>query len=71
MPEPAKGEYAMANTDKNLCKWSKKNIEKNMASLREIVARPRFVCAKCARVAADKKPLCKPVPLEQNDTSDV
>jgi hypothetical protein len=53
----------MADTGKNLCKWSKKTREKHLDELRDIVKQPTHLCAKCGRAAAGKKQLCKPVPL--------
>ncbi len=48
---------------KTLCDWSKKDIFKNANELAAIVAKPEFVCAKCARSACAKRHLCKGVPL--------
>jgi hypothetical protein len=49
---------------KNLCKWGKKDLEKNLDEYTEIVKDPRFVCMKCGRVANKKKLLCKPKELK-------
>jgi hypothetical protein len=45
---------------RTLCDWSKKDIERDLAELAEIVAQPRFICKKCARSANSGKYLCKP-----------
>jgi hypothetical protein len=49
---------------KELCKWKASRIEKDLAKVRKIVAQPRYLCTKCARVAADKKYLCHPERLD-------
>jgi hypothetical protein len=43
-----------------LCDWKKRDIEKRFDELVSIIAGPRFVCRKCARVAHGGKYLCKP-----------
>ena len=48
---------------KNLCKWKKKDIEKNMHELAHVVNKPRYICKSCARSAHDKEFLCKPAKL--------
>ena len=50
---------------KALCKWKKKDIEKNIHELASIVDKPRFICKDCARCAHDKGFLCKPIKLTQ------
>ncbi|MFW6214997.1 MAG: hypothetical protein ACOC45_03535 [Alkalispirochaetaceae bacterium] len=50
-------------SSKKLCKWSKKQIEKHMAELREQLETPTYVCVKCARAANDKKLLCKAIQI--------
>jgi hypothetical protein len=49
---------------KELCKWKASKIEKELPKIRKLVAKPSYVCSKCARVAVDAKYLCKPEPLE-------
>lgn len=44
----------------NLCKWKKDEIDEMRAKLEKIVAKPAYLCSRCARVAAKKKHLCKP-----------
>ncbi|MEM6910910.1 MAG: hypothetical protein AAF555_04940 [Verrucomicrobiota bacterium] len=44
---------------KRLCDWSKKEIEKDFDRLHALLFPPAFYCRKCARVAAEKKLLCK------------
>lgn len=51
---------------KSLCKWKKKDIEKNLSELTHIVNKPRFVCKDCARSAHDKGHLCKAIKLHQD-----
>ena len=48
---------------KTLCKWKKKEIEKNVHELAQIVDKPRFICKDCARCAHNKNFLCKPTKL--------
>jgi len=38
--------------NKALCKLDKNDIEKQMDALMNLVAEPRYICQKCARVAA-------------------
>ena len=45
---------------KELCKLKTSKIEKDFAKIRKVVLPARYICSKCARVAADKKLLCKP-----------
>jgi len=53
----------MAKKMEELCKWKQSKFEKELETLRKIVAHPRFVCTKCGRVADSKKWLCEPVKL--------
>ena len=48
---------------KSLCKWKKKDIEKNAHELMRIVSKPRFLCKDCARAAHNKEFLCKPTKI--------
>lgn len=48
---------------KTLCKWKKKDIDKNLHELAHIVDKPRFACKDCARCAHNKTFLCKPTKL--------
>lgn len=48
---------------KELCKWKKKEIEKNLRDITRIVETSRFVCKDCARSACEKNYLCKPIKL--------
>jgi len=45
---------------KNLCKWGKKEVEKDFKTYAEHVKDASYVCIKCGRAANSKKPLCKP-----------
>lgn len=49
---------------KSLCKWKKKDIEKDIHELIHIVDKPRFICKDCARAAHDKGFLCKAIKLK-------
>ena len=44
---------------KTLCDWSKRDIEANSTKLHQIVQDPQYYCRKCARVACQKRYLCK------------
>jgi len=44
---------------KTLCDWSKRDIEANSGKLQQIVQDPQYFCRKCARVACQKRYLCK------------
>ena len=48
---------------KTLCDWSRKDIERDLERLAEIVRAPRWICRKCARAASADRYLCKPRPL--------
>ena len=52
---------------KKLCKWSKKKIRRETGRLQHIVSAPRYLCRKCARVAADKRYLCKSIMINAVD----
>lgn len=47
---------------KKMCKWKK--VDKDLDAFRKAVTPPGYVCKKCARVASEKKMLCKPVALD-------
>ncbi|MDZ4656725.1 MAG: hypothetical protein SH868_04005 [Bythopirellula sp.] len=44
---------------KEICHWTKSQMEHHVALLMRIVAEPHFVCTKCGRAANQKKWLCK------------
>jgi hypothetical protein len=48
---------------KSLCKWKKKEIEKDLLLLKHIVDKPKYICKDCARSAHDKNFLCKAIKL--------
>lgn len=48
---------------KRLCKLSRNEIATSLGEIERLVAEPQFLCRSCARVAADKKSLCKPQAL--------
>ena len=52
---------------KTLCDWDKDKIEKKWDALVAIVAKPKFACTRCGRVADDKRRLCKPRTLKRKD----
>ncbi|EGQ8591888.1 hypothetical protein DDN47_12395 [Vibrio cholerae] len=45
---------------KRLCKLSRHEIATSLSEIERLVAEPQFLCRACARVAVDKKSLCKP-----------
>ena len=49
---------------RTLCKWKKARIEDDFEAYKELVRKPKFICRKCGRAAADKKSLCKPAKLD-------
>lgn len=53
----------MAKAARHLCKWKKKDLENDFGDLLTIVAKPKYVCKRCARAARARKFLCKPVSL--------
>jgi hypothetical protein len=58
--------YAMKNPKikKTLCKLDKHDMEERMDTIMKLVAEPHYFCCKCARVATEKKYLCKPVKIK-------
>ncbi len=48
---------------KTLCQLKSKEVEKSLGSLMKEVAKPKYVCEKCARASREKKHLCKPVKI--------
>ena len=55
---------------KSFCKWGKDDIKKNIATVLELTAAPKFVCLNCARTAKRKVNLCKPLDIEKAAKSD-
>ncbi len=53
----------MGKKAKHLCAWKKEERVKKLDSYRDMVIKPKFMCANCGRVAAKKKWLCKPISL--------
>lgn len=47
---------------KHMCDW-KGRVEHKLDTFCRIVGKPRYACKKCARVAATREWLCKPVCL--------
>jgi hypothetical protein len=50
---------------KKLCDLGKKEIEKNLPQIAEIVKYPEYICRDCCRVSGSKKNLCKPTNLPE------
>jgi hypothetical protein len=48
---------------KTFCKWTPKQIQKNIDLLTELLEDPCYVCKKCARSSNNKRALCKPTRL--------
>jgi len=44
---------------KSLCDWSKSDLKNDAAKLAALVRQADHYCVKCARVANDKRVLCK------------
>jgi len=53
-----------------LCDWSKSDLKDNFDLLAKIVREPVFACTKCGRAANEKKWLCKPKKLPENEQSE-
>ena len=58
------GEQGENLMGKSLCKWKKADYSAEFKKLAKIVGKPKFVCKKCGRAAADEKFLCDPAPLK-------
>ena len=57
----------MGGKKSKMCKFTGKEIENKPSKYYGRVKEPRFACAKCCRVAHDKKFLCKPILLVENE----
>lgn len=53
---------------KSLCQLKRKDLEKSLRNVMKEVAKPRYVCEKCARASREKKHLCKPVKIVRAST---
>ena len=53
----------MTDKFKTLCDLDKKDIEKKLNQISNIVSEPKYICCKCARAAKKKEYLCKPQKL--------
>lgn len=49
-----------------LCKLDKHDMEERMPDIVSLVSEPKFICRKCARVAKNKKYLCKPIKIKSS-----
>ena len=50
---------------RSLCKWRRDDVARQLGHISALVAEPKFLCQRCARVANDKSHLCHPVSLVQ------
>lgn len=55
--------HEMTAKTKELCNWKQSTIEKELDTVRKIVAKPKYLCRKCGRAVRDKQYICKPVKL--------
>ena len=53
----------MSDKMKKICDWKKDRLKERFDEFRGYVIEPTHICAKCGRVANEKKMLCKPFPL--------
>ena len=53
----------MSTKDKKMCKWKKGDVEDDFKTFKSLVGKPKYACKNCARVAAKKKVICKPISL--------
>jgi hypothetical protein len=51
---------------KHLCDWKADDLAAKREAYRHLVREPRHLCRECGRVAAKRKQLCKPVPIEDD-----
>ncbi|MEO9594466.1 hypothetical protein [Rhodopirellula bahusiensis] len=49
---------------KSICKWDKYTLAEALPLLAEQIRSAQFVCRKCGRSAAEKRLLCKAVPMD-------
>ena len=52
---------------KTLCDLDKNEIEEHIEEIASIVSEPQYLCRKCARVAINKKYLCKPIKIKSSE----
>jgi lipopolysaccharide biosynthesis regulator YciM len=60
----------MADKDiptKEICHWTKSQLENHFVLLAQIVTEPKYACTKCGRAANAKKWLCKPKKLPKEE----
>lgn len=55
----------MRKKKEKICDWRKKDIRDNLDELIEVVREPKFICAKCGRVASLDNALCNPVAIKK------
>lgn len=55
---------------KSICKLSKAQLAAELPRLAAEASRSQFVCKKCARVAINKKELCKPQRISEVVSAD-
>ncbi len=51
-------------SDKKLCKWYDKALDKEIKTYWKMVKSPKFLCKKCGRAANKKDNLCKPISVK-------
>ena len=54
---------------KTRCGISYSDIEKNLRDFEKVVSKPKYICRKCRRIAADKEYLCKAKKLKSLNKS--
>ncbi len=49
---------------KKMCGIKKEDIEDNIQEICALITKPKYICAKCARVSNEKSLLCKAVKIK-------
>ena len=53
------------NKKKSFCDLEKDYIKKHLDEIVSLTDKPKYICAKCARVANEDIHLCKPVKMKK------
>lgn len=56
---PVSTRFMALSKIKTLCDWSKNDLKDRAGELAQLVHEANFYCTKCARVANDRRALCK------------
>ena len=52
--------------NQKLCKFKKSEIKENLTDIVKLVAKPKYICLNCGRVAKKDKVLCNSLEIKGN-----